>query len=155
YLGGNEPLTSLADHLDKVRTIAGSKGSVVTETGYHTAKTWTGNHPGVSEQAMGRYVLRLFLEFFTSGISRTYLYELIDEGTNTGEREQNFGLLRYDGSEKPAFTGLKNLIGLLSDPGAGFTPGKLGYALSGDTAGVRQLLLQRRDGRFYLVLWRT
>jgi hypothetical protein len=64
-------------------------------------------------------------------------------------------LLRADGSEKPAYHALKNLIDILEDQGPRFAPGSLVYTLRGDVAGIRQLLLQRRDGRFYLALWQT
>ncbi len=65
----------------------------------------------------------------------------------------NFGLLRNDGSEKPAYKALKNLLNLLKDPGSSFTPGSLDYVLGGDTENVRHTLLQKADGKFYLILW--
>ncbi len=57
------------------------------------------------------------------------------------------------GSEKPAFTALKNMISLLKDPGANFTPGALDYTLSGNTTNIHHTLLQKRNGTFYLILW--
>jgi hypothetical protein len=80
---------------------------------------------------------------------------MIDQGSKPDEREDHFGLLRADGSEKPAYVGLKNLISILDDRGPRFTPGKLAYGVTGDTVGVRRLVLQRRDGRFYLALWQA
>jgi hypothetical protein len=62
-------------------------------------------------------------------------------------------LIRRDGTEKPAFTALKNLIAVLADPGPSFSPGLLSYSLTGDTGGISRLLLTKRNGRFYLVLW--
>jgi hypothetical protein len=153
YPGGLLPLTNLSDNETRLRSVAGSKPLIATETGYHTATSWTGDHPGVSESAMARYVPRLLLEYFSAGIQRTYLYEFIDEGSDRADREQNFGLLRYDGSEKPAYVSLRNLIALLRDPGAAFSPGQLDYGLNGDLNGVKTLLLQKRDGRFYLAIW--
>ena len=67
----------------------------------------------------------------------------------------NFGLLRNDFSEKPAFTAMKRLIALLGDPGPSFAPGSLSYSLQGAPSSARQLLLQKRDGSFYLVLSRN
>jgi hypothetical protein len=62
--------------------------------------------------------------------------------------------INYDGSPQPAFTSLRNLIDLVEEPAAGnFTPGKLGYKLSGDIAGVNHTLLQKSDGKFELILW--
>lgn len=153
YPGGLMPLSNIQDHETKVRALIGSHPMVVTETGYHTAMKWRGEHPGVSEAAMGRYVPRLFLDYYAAGIDRTYLYEFLDEGTDQGQREQNFGLLRTDGSEKPAYTAIQNLISVLTDPGPAFTPGTLDYRVRGDTTGVNVMLLQKRDGRFYIAVW--
>ncbi|UBF27172.1 hypothetical protein K9N68_04180 [Kovacikia minuta CCNUW1] len=110
----------------------------------------------VSEAVQGKYIPRLFLENYNQGIVRTFSYELIDERSNTTNSEDNYGLLRADGSPKPAFTALQNLISLLNDPSetsATFTPGSLDYTLSGSTQNVEHTLLQKSNGDFYLVLW--
>ena len=62
-------------------------------------------------------------------------------------------MIRYDWSEKPAFVALKNLMNLLKDAGSAFTPGSLSYSISGGNANLHRSLLQKRDGRFYLILW--
>ncbi len=129
------------------------KPMAATETGYST------NAQDLSERAQGKYMPRLFLEYFRKGIVRTCSYEFVDEFNNPGDRESNFGLLRHDLSPKPAYTALKNLIGVLKDPGSSFRLGSLNYTLtvnppSGyDAQYVHHLLLQKRDGSFYLVLW--
>jgi hypothetical protein len=122
-----------------------------TETGYHTGGA--GSDRPVSEVVHGKYIPRLLLEYFNRGASRSYLYELVDEGTPSSNRENSFGLVRNNGTPKPAFTALKNLLGLLADPGPGFVPGRLSYTLSGDLTAVHTTLLQRRNGTFYLALW--
>ena len=48
---------------------------------------------------------------------------------------------------------VKNFIGLFRDPGLAFSPSRLAYRITGAGSSLRQALLQRRDGRFYLVLW--
>lgn len=156
YPGGREPSASLAINANAYRPMNGSLPYVVTETGYHTAVSATQGQPGVSEAAMGKYIPRLFLEYWNFGIRRTYTYELIDEGTNPTDAELSFGLIHADGSPKLAFTALKNLIGLLSDPagkGRSFTPGTLRYVLAGAPQTVHHTLLEKTDGRFYLVCW--
>jgi hypothetical protein len=74
---------------------------------------------------------------------------------NTGQtgREFLFGLLRNDLSEKPAFRAVKNLITILSDKGADFKPGLLNYVLDDSVDNIRQILFQKRDGDFYLMVW--
>jgi hypothetical protein len=107
----------------------------------------------VSDAAQGKYVPRLYLDYFNAGISHTSVYEIVDERNDGTSAEMNYGLMNNDGSPKPAYTAMKNMLTLLADPGASFTPTNLSYTLTGATSTVRQSLFQKRDGRFYLVLW--
>jgi len=127
----------------------------VTETGYYTAPNATQNvyQPGVSEQAQGKYISRLYLDYFNAGIVHTSVYEIADEHVNTADAESNYGILHNDGTPKPAYTAIKNLLGLLADPGSSYSPSSLSFSLGGTTSTIRQALFQKRDGRFYLVLW--
>lgn len=154
YPGGLEPLATVATHRNAVRPVVGAHPWVASETGYHTTRGWTGSHPAVSERAMAVYVMRTPFEYLRAGLRRVYFYELIDQGT-APDREDHFGLLRADGSPKPAYTALRRIITLLKDPGPGFTPGTLSYVVSGGGSTVRHMLFQKRDGRFYLALWQT
>jgi hypothetical protein len=134
----------------------GKKPVQVTETGYHNAvNSSTSGHQPVSETAAGAYIPRLFLENFNRGIVRSYAYELLDERDDPGRTdiEAAFGLLRNDFSKKPAALAIERLIGLLDDPGARFEPGELDYRLQGAPDSIGQVLLQKRDGSFYLALW--
>ena len=106
---------------------------------------------GVSEEAEGKYTIRMLAEYFRRGIVRTYKYELVNQG-QTG-RENVFGLLRNDLSEKPAFRAVKNLIGILNDKGADFQPDCLNYVLDDSVDNIRQILFQKRNGDFYLMVW--
>lgn len=137
------------------RTICGKqKPLMVTETGYHNAvRDESGS--GISEQAGGKYLPRLLFENFNRNIKRTYLYELIDEWPDPkkAEKEKHFGLLRNDGTRKPSYQTIKNLIALLKEPGANFRPKRLDYKLSGNMTDVHHTLLQKSDGTFYLIVW--
>ena len=164
YPFGNPP-DKLGTAIARAELNSGQKPIWATETGYHTALNWSGEHPPVSEAAMATYVPRLFLEYFRWGIVRTFSYELLDEWPDPGldERESDFGLLRNDLAPKPAFDALRNTIAILEDPGAPFDPTALDYSLSEggvafsgpESPGLHKVLLQKRDGSFYLVLWRT
>lgn len=170
YWNSNFPSISIDEHpylFEVAQTPFKPKPMAATETGYSTFNN------GVSEKVQAKYMPRLFLEFFRKGIPRTCSYEFVDEFADPGKtnREANFGLLRHDLTAKPAYTALKNLIQLLKDPGASFTPGKLSYELivrpvqnyrepkSGRidnydrTQYVHHVLLQKRDRTFYLALW--
>ena len=135
---------------------SGDKPMVASETGYTNAvNAPPGGNRSVSELAAGEYIPRLLLENFNRGNVRTYLYELIDERANPAadQPDAHFGLLRNDGTEKPAYRAVQAMLRLLSDPGPAFAPGALDYTLTGNTDQVQSTLLQKRDGRFFLALW--
>jgi hypothetical protein len=155
YAGGNLPSQDLdTKWLPLTRVVAGNyKPIMATETGWHTAIADPNpSQSPVSEAVAARYLPRLFLEYFNRAIQRTFAYELIDERPAPNQ-ENNFGLLRFDGSPKPAFTALQNLIGLLQDPGPSFQLEPLNYQLNGDLNLVHHTVLQKRDRRFYVILW--
>ncbi len=161
YPSGREPdLDShLREQLGAAEVSSGSKPVEATETGYHNAVNVPASfgHRPASEKAAGVYMPRLYLDYFRRGIVRTFAYELIDEHPDPGHvnSESSFGLLRNDLSEKPAFVSLKRLIALLRDPGPSFKPGRLRYTISGPSSDLRRLLLEKRDGSFYLALWQA
>ena len=133
--------------IDQGNLDAPNTPDMVTETGYmaYPTATQTGTIP---ESVEASYIPRTLLLSFIKGNKRTFVYELLDEWSTTG-----YGLLANDFSEKPAFTALKNLIAMLQDPGAPFTPGALNYSISGNTNTLQHLLLQKRDGSYWLILW--
>ncbi|HWC07412.1 MAG TPA: hypothetical protein VG458_00025, partial [Solirubrobacterales bacterium] len=156
YPDAEPPERILSTWLAAAARTSGSKPVMATESGYHNALAARWGQRPTSEAASATYVPRIYLDYYARGIVRTFPYELIDEFPDRGndEPEWNFGLLRYDLSPKPAFIAVRNLIDLLEDPGPGFTPGRLDFSFGGDTDNIRSLLLQKRDGRFYLALWR-
>jgi hypothetical protein len=115
-----------------------------------------GDSPGSAwwpEDIHGRYYPRWFLKQFVGGSPISISYDFVDDGTNATNPEDNFGLLRHDLSEKPAYKAIKNLLNLLKEPNANFTPGSVDIMISGDTNGVQQCLLQKSNGTYYLCVW--
>jgi hypothetical protein len=157
YPDAEPPELILDTWLEAAARTSGSKPVMATETGYHTALRASEGQRPTSEAAMATYVPRIYLDYFARGVVRTFPYELLDEFPNPrrDEPEWNFGLLRNDLSPKPAFVAVRNLVDTVEDSGASFTPGRLDYELGGDTAKLESVLLQKRDGRFYLALWRA
>jgi hypothetical protein len=150
----NEPSFGLDTALTDMATLRGAKPLMATETGYYTQPI--SNSKAVSESAQGKYMPRAYAEFFNRGIARTYAYELADQGPDTTVREQNFGLVRYDMTEKPAYTAMKNLIDLLKEPQApAFVPASLDMTItsSGDLSKLHHTLLEKSDSTYYLMLW--
>lgn len=156
YTGGEAPSQG---HLERESALAakvsGRKPLFATEVGFHNALSSRSGQPPVSEEVAASYLLRTYLEHFRAGVERTYAYELIDEKPDPAlaDAEQHFGLLRNDFSNKPAFTALKNLLQLVGRPAPVSAPRALGMTLEGETSGVQQLLLQRSDRSYTLVLW--
>jgi hypothetical protein len=138
---------SFAWWLDQANIDAPGMPVQITETGYMAFPT-TIIPFTVPESVEASYTPRTLLLAFQKGIKRTYLYELLDEVSSPG-----FGILRSDLTPKPSFTAVENLISNLQDKGLSFSPGSLGYSLEGGGPNLNHLLLQKRDGSFWLVLW--
>jgi hypothetical protein len=155
YPSAREPTFNLDTNIGQTATLRGTPAGPLmsTETGYYNNPVQFGWIP---EHLSAKYIPRLYAEYFNRNIERTYLYEFANQGPNTANREENFGLVRFDLSEKPAFTALKNLIDLVEEPGADpFTPDALDYSLTSGSslAAVHHTLLQKSNGVFYLMLW--
>jgi hypothetical protein len=146
---------SLAYSIKNVSNYAGNKPVIATESCYHNAINSDKGTPSIPENVAAKYIPRLFLFHFNQNVHRTLCYELIDlyQDKELDENKKNFGLLRNNGTEKPAFTALKNIINLLEDPGAKFQTEELSFYLKNNIDNVYQTLLQKRNGTFYLILW--
>jgi hypothetical protein len=131
-------------HLELMRRITGSKHPITTETGYRND---SGAHDAVPTDIAARYMPRLLLEQFRAGIIRTFIYELVDSGP------EQYGLLRSNGSPKPAFTAVKNLLSLLDDAGRPANVKPLDYDLQNEPYYLHHLALQKRDGTYYVAMW--
>jgi hypothetical protein len=156
YASGGPPDDLYAKQAQQVAAMYGQKPLIVTETGYHNAMNNKGSQYPAPEAVSAKYIPRLFFDSFNAGIERTYLYEFFD-GWNDADQtnqEAHFGLVRFDGTPKPAFIALRNLISILRDsPGGPKENGALAYQLSGDTPSLAHTLLRKKNGTFYLALW--
>ncbi len=141
-----------------------NKRSVVTETGYPNYAPGATNPAQptytLDEATYASYLPRTLLYNFSMGIHRTFVYEFLDQGVpncgvTTGNcNELNYGLIRQDMSEKPAFVALTNLSTITADRGAAFNPGRLSYTLpDASVTYLKHLLLQKRDGTFLMFVW--
>ncbi len=122
----------------------GSHPVWTTETGYPQSY--------IPLDVANKYYSRLFFEYFNHWSVRTYAYELLDE-SNQPWPDSTFGLLYADGTPKPQFNTISNIISILNDPGGTFAPGSLVYSIAGAPGALHHTLLQKRNGVFYLALW--
>lgn len=156
YPGGADPSNSIVANMTAATKVVAGKSLplVATETGYHNAVNSKGGHRPATEAAAGVYMPRVFLEYFRRGVQRTFIYELVDQHPDPAltSQERNFGLFRNDWSPKPAADAVRALTAAV---GTG-TPDKLEglwYEVAAPVA-VRDLLIQRGDGSYCLILWR-
>ena len=160
YPGGAEPTNRVTENLAGEATVAGKKPIVVTEAGYHNALNCRCTHPPITEHFAAVYEPRLFLDYFLRGsVKRVYQYELYDIAANPlTQYHGSFGLLHSNGTAKPAYAALRNLIGLTADQGTSFTPTPLAVSVSPSnnaaTNPVQHVLVERRNGTYTLFVWR-
>lgn len=173
YAGGQMPTRSL-DFRDPYLLLgdgATVPPLVATESGYHTC-LWKSNvvasaQQGISHVAHRKYIPRHVAEYFNAGFRWTVIYEFAAGRPKKQEQddpEAAFGLLMPDGTPKPAYFALKDLIALLSEsrwdrdarqwirPPA-VEPVALPFSLEGAPKSVHHALLQRVDGTFQLLVW--
>jgi hypothetical protein len=156
YPAGKMPSVVFPEQTDLARVAFGGKQVVITESGYHNALNDHHDQPAVSETAAAKYIPRLFLENFAWGIPRTYLYEFLDEAPDPGlsNNQLHWGIVRADGTEKPAFNSIKHLIAEVNDAARPDQLSKLPWTLAPITESTHHLLLQKSNGEFDLILWR-
>lgn len=99
----------------------GPKQIWLTEWGFSTFEPLgPAQFSGFTESAQAKYVLRRFAQCLGQGIEASFLYEFRDGG-NAHDAEDRFGLVRDDGTPKPAYRAVQNLTaafrGLKMAPG--------------------------------------
>ncbi len=116
-----------------------------------TTETGTTIGGVVTEEIHALNLLSMYLDQFKRGWSHTAVYLLrdrVDEGGN-----QKFGFYRPDYSPRKAATNIHNLTSILADNDSQVKPGKLDYSIPSQPTTVHDLLLQKADGTFELVVW--
>ena len=116
---------------------------VTTETGWVTSGSGA-----ITEDQQGKLFLDLYLAAFKRGWSYTFVYMLHDD-SNQGY----WGFFHTDYSAKLSATYLHNLTTILADKTPFASPGSLNYSIPNEPATVHDLLLQKGNGTFELVVW--
>ncbi len=126
---------------------------ILARAGYHAALTGNDGHLGTPEDVIALYLPRLVLAYADAGVHRAYLADLID-------REESgiagaWGLLRSDGTPKPAFHALRGFINVFSGSDAGADVAAVVDPLMSVSAesSLRRQLFRRRDGTSLLAMW--
>ncbi|QGZ62845.1 calcium-binding protein [Paraburkholderia acidisoli] len=133
--------------------------AVITEFGYFSLPQAGWYMLGVDEATQAKGVLNGYMDAAAAGVKRTYVYELLDEKPDPEGKnnEMHYGMFRIDNSPKRVAQAIRNLTSILNAGGAApvnrAAHGALGYTLTDLPPSANRLLLQKKDGRFVLVLW--
>jgi len=116
-----------------------------------TTETGTTIGGSITEEIHALNLLSLFLDQFKRGWSFTCVYLLRDRVDEAGN--QQFGYYKPDYSPRLAAVYLHNLTTILADSDLLSQPGSLNYSIPEEPATVHDLLLQKSNGTFDLVVW--
>jgi hypothetical protein len=105
----------------------------------------------ITEEIQALNLLSMYLDQFKRGWSHTAVYLLRDREDEAGN--QSFGFFKRDYSPRKAAVYLHNLTTILVDRGSLGKPGQLNYSIAQQPATVHEMLLQKSDGTFQLVIW--
>jgi hypothetical protein len=116
---------------------------VSTETGWSTEKSVA------SERVQGIMLVNTYLAQFKRGWAYTFIYQLGEaEGSSSLQ-----GIYHKSWQPKAAAHYIHNLTTILADPARGPKLEKLAYSIPNQPETVHDLLLQKSNGWFFLVVW--
>lgn len=151
---GNQP----GKWMGKKGQWADGKPWAITEFGYASNPQSGWLVIGVDEAGQAKGVLNGILDAAQYGVSRIYLYELLDEKPDPEGKsnELHFGLFRFDSQPKPVAEALRNLLRIIgdADPAAlSFTTRPLDLKIDGAPDTLRILTVQKASGETEILLW--
>ncbi len=175
YSAGSSPTRGIDHHLEILkRCFPVATTWFITETGYSNSPQDNAGRT-VSEEAAATYAIRGICDFFVRGCIYGR-FELLDDPdpidyasqnsiNRTADRQAHFGLVAMTEDSvaaatpetwrrKPEFYATQRFLRLMSDPGPRWTPEPLDLRVTDGGSDLQQTLVQKRDGRHYLLLWR-
>ena len=175
YNRGNSPTREIDEHMRILRRcFPDAKRWIFTETGYNDSPQ---DNLGftVPKEAAAIYVVRGICDFFKCNAIYGR-FELLDDPdainyatqvtiNNTAEREAHFGLVEMTKDtireatpdtwrKKPEYQTTRRFLHLMADRGRSFSPDPLRLDIAGGRKDLQRVLVQKRNGRHYLLLWR-
>ncbi len=150
---GQQLSANMAAGVAAARASAPGKPVYVTETGISTSG-YASSFWGVADPyTQGIIDVNALLDAYNDGAVKTFIYDLMDDTNQSSAQEDHFGLFNIDGTPKPAATDIRNLISLLSDDTPPAQLGTLRYSISGLPSTASSMLLEKSDGKFYIIVW--
>jgi hypothetical protein len=114
---------------------------VTTETGHDWPKS------KLTDSQKGILAIHCFLDGYKRGFSYTIYYQMKD--VNEGQ-----GLYTSDGNPKTGATYIHNFTTILADNSSSFKPGSINYTIPNQPGIVHDMLMQKSNGKFELIVWR-
>ncbi|NDV96110.1 hypothetical protein D0T84_14485 [Dysgonomonas sp. 521] len=103
---------------------------------------------GYTEEEQANLLQRNYLIYLSLGVEKLFWYDLHSDGQLKGEKEHNFGLLKYDWSPKKAFLAYKEMIGILGE-----NPQYI-KMINGKDSNIWALIFKNRETKeFILATW--
>ena len=153
------PSADIDEFMGYQRPISGDLPMMCTEGGYFNAMEYRGGAFPTPEDVAAKYLPQQVMEHWVRGNRRFFVYELLDDPDPSGRnREAHFGLLGVESARgpwrpKPQFDALRNFISILGDPGESHDVGGMPLGIAGPSD-LRSVLVAKRTGARYVVLWR-
>jgi hypothetical protein len=132
------------EQLQTLRRVSTETGATINLTGDIVTQRET-------EEMQGLNYMSCYLAHYTRGFEYTAIYILRDRSDEAGN--QTFGLYTTAYTPRLSAHYMHNLTTILQDTASIANPGTLRYGLSARPTTVHELLLQKEDGTFVLVVW--
>jgi hypothetical protein len=146
---GQAPAAYVARSVALPNATSPTERAVFTETGYTTDQ--------VSPDVQAKYELDLWMDSAAEGISKTYLYDLLDAyAPGSYQGDDGYGLFDDTNAPKEAANAIHALTALLQDNGtnaASFSPSPLTYSIAGLPSTGNSLAIEMSDGSTIISVW--
>lgn len=148
YSGAGDFITNANGLNQNLRLLSG--GPIwATEFGWSSYPGPVELQPIIGEQGQADHMLRRLALMSAMDYDRIFLFALNDLDARATVRDQFYGLLRLDGSEKPAYQALKRFLQVTSASMTPLDP----PAFANAPEGMISIAWQRADGRWLWMFW--
>ncbi|WP_165677686.1 beta-galactosidase [Metapseudomonas otitidis] len=148
YPGGGDFISNASTLNQYLRLHSG--GPIwATEFGWSSYPGPVESQPVIGEQGQADQMLRRLALMSAMDYDRIFLFTLSDLDARATVRDRYYGLLRLDGSEKPAYKALKRFLQVAGPSMKPLDP----PAFANAPAGMISIAWQRADGRLLWMFW--
>jgi hypothetical protein len=120
---------------------------VTTETGWPSTS--------ITQDQQGKLITNVYLSAAKLGWQNTFVYLLFDEPQANNAGWGFFSQSDGTANVRPKLLGtyIHNMTRILSDTSSKFTPGTVNYSVANEPNTVHDLLMEKSDGTYELIIW--